>query len=180
MPKVRKESLPFFIPVFILSLIFLKLYILIGIIFLALSAFILYFFRDPEKNIPQNSENLIIAPADGKIITLRKVTSEEQKKFHTTANASKISIFMNVFNVHVNRAPITGKITHLLHTKGKKLPAFREKSSELNEHTDIQIQNKNTTISLRLIAGLVAQRIVTFKEKNYNITAGERMNRLVY
>ncbi len=144
------------------------------------SLFTIYFFRDPERIIPQNNENLIICPADGKIITARKVTQEEVEDYECSPSDTKISIFMNVFNVHVNRAPISGKIIKIKHTKGKKMPAYHEKASKLNEHMDFTIQGKNDIIKFRLIAGLVAQRIKSFKIEKAIVSAGERIGMIKF
>ena len=149
-------------------------------LFLALSIFVLYFFRDPDIIIPENTDSLILAPAEGKIIVKSPVTEKEIETFNVPETSIKLSIFMTPLNVHVNRAPIAGELIKIQHHKGKKLPAYHEKASEENEHMDFCVKNNNLSINFRLIAGLVAQRIVSFKKEQDIVSAGDRVGMIKF
>ena len=148
------------------------LYILtiIGFLFLL---FCLYFFRDPER-IPTRDEQALISPADGTVIDVKNVTEDN----YLHGPAQRISIFMSVFNVHVNRTPLSGTIEYIKYNPGKFINAFKEKASEDNENLLIGIQAKenDVKIAVRFIAGLIARRIVFYKKKNDSVEQGERIN----
>lgn len=135
----------------------------IGILFYALAAFCLYFFRDPER-IPSPDE-VIFSPADGKVVSVRQISPEE----------TRISIFLNIFNVHVNRAPISGKITEVLYRKGRFLVASHEAASVENEQNTLVIDGRRGRVICRQIAGLIARRIVCYKQAGDSVLAGERI-----
>ena len=118
-------------------------------------ALILNFFRDPERETPEGKD-LIISPADGRVFLITEIFESE----YLNQNAVQISIFMSPLNVHVNRFPITGKIGYFRHIEGRYTPAFKEKSSELNERTLIGIEDNGYKVLFRQIAGTVARRIV--------------------
>ena len=145
----------------------LKASIPLWIIFL----FILQFFRDPIRSIPQD-RNLIVSAADGRIISIEKTIDPYKKR-----KAIKVSVFMNVFNVHSNKAPIDGKILNKIYYPGKFLNAALSKASIENERCAIIIQAKNNPkkiITCVQIAGLIARRILCYKDKGDNLTRGER------
>jgi len=143
---------------------------IIGFLFLL---FCLYFFRDPERITPMD-EHALIAPADGTVIDIKNVT--ENNYLH--APAQRISIFMSVFNVHVNRTPLTGTIDFIQYNPGKFINAFKEKASEDNENLLIGIRSQKggVKIAVRFIAGLIARRIVFYKKKDDLVEQGERIN----
>ena len=143
---------------------------IIGFLFLL---FCLYFFRDPERTTVQN-EQLLISPADGTVIDVKNIT----ETCYLQAPAQRISIFMSVFNVHVNRTPLTGTIDFVQYNPGKFINAFKEKASEDNENLLIGIRSKegDLKIAVRFIAGLIARRIVFYKKKDDLVTQGERIN----
>ena len=132
------------------------------------------FFRDPER-FPINDENYLISPADGVISQIIEVNGRtelglENKKF------TRVSIFMNVFNCHVNRVPSSGKITQIFYKPGEYLNASLDKASEKNERNYVKMINKNgDELILVQIAGLIARRIVTQVEKKQLITQGQRI-----
>ncbi len=132
---------------------------LLALPLLALTLFSIYFFRNPERHIPEG-EQLIVAPADGKVIFAGKVTEE---RYFGGAEVFKISIFMNVFNVHVNRAPLSGKVVEQFYNRGQFLNASLDKASLQNEQAGMLME---TTDGQRIlcvqIAGLIARRIVTY------------------
>lgn len=143
-------------------------------LYLALGTFIFcfYFFRNPERSCPQASldQAIIVSPADGKIIDIQY---SENNGFE--GYAYKISIFLSVFDVHVNRCPSGGTINHIEHKKGQFVPAYVPKSSDLNERNDLVITpDTGTRYRVRQIAGIVARRIVCFAKEGERLTTGQR------
>lgn len=145
---------------------------LIGIFILG---FTLNFFRDPERKTPEG-ENLIISPADGKILSVIETYDDE----YLQSECIRIAIFMSPLNVHVNRIPIPGKVEHLKYYPGKYLVAFDEKSSLNNERMSIGINSKFGKIKFTQIAGFVARRIVTELNLNQEVKAGERFGMIKF
>lgn len=135
--------------------------------------FSLYFFRDPQRAVPTDAD-VLISPADGTVIDIKTVTEDR----YLQAPAQRISIFMSVFNVHVNRSPLDGTIEFVQYNPGKFINAFKEKASEDNENLLVGIHAKqgDLKIAVRFIAGLIARRIVFYKEKGDEVTQGERIN----
>ncbi len=142
---------------------------------ISLLTFTFYFFRDPERTSPQG-DNIIIAPADGKIIFIKEVLENNFLK----SNAIQISIFMSPLNVHVNRFPVSGQIGYFEHIPGKYLVAFEEKASESNERTLIGIDNGKFKLLFKQIAGFVARRIVADLHVGMKISAGERFGMIKF
>ena len=138
-------------------------------------AFNLNFFRDPERLTPAG-ENLVIAPADGKVIALRNVREGE----YVQAEAILISIFMSPLDVHVNRNPISGVVRHLRYVKGEYFAAFEDKASEKNEQMIIGIEHPRGKILMKQIAGFVARRIVCTLKRGDSIKAGERFGMIKF
>ncbi len=137
----------------------------------ALSFFFLYFFRSPKRKIKQN-ENYLLSPADGKVINIETVTPFNEKYEAMTL----VSIFMSVWNVHLNRFPVSGKVISQNYYPGKYLVAWHPKSSEQNEHTKIIIETETgDQILVRQIAGAVARRIKTYAEKGMLVRQGEEL-----
>ena len=137
-------------------------------IFIVLLVFLIIFFRDPIRECP-NEKNNIISPADGKIIKIEEIDDPDVGK------AVIISIFLNVFNVHVNRMPISGKFSMVKHYDGKFLAAFDHKASNENERTEILIKSKIGNIKLKQVAGLVARRILCYAIPNEKMKMGSRL-----
>ena len=146
-----------------------------SVVLCVLFILIVFFFRDPERTIPQE-ENAVIAPADGKIILIGEVNDDE----YLNNRAKIVSIFMSVFNVHINRIPITGTIEYLKYNKGKFLPAFTEESSLRNENYAVGISNGNRKVMFRQIAGLIARRIVNNLKLNQSVKAGQRFGMIKF
>ena len=139
-----------------------------------------YFFRDPERKIFQ-APNVIVSPADGKIIAIKTM----QEDIFLKQECIRISIFMNIFSVHVNRAPISGTIKYYHYNPGKFISAFKEKASLDNEQVLIgilgQMEGKGEVkILAKLIAGLIARRIVLWKQKSDSVFKGERMSMIKF
>jgi phosphatidylserine decarboxylase len=134
------------------------------------SLWVVYFFRDPERT-GQRGSGVVIAPADGKIVMIADV--DEPAFIH--GRATRISIFMNVFNVHVNRYPVSGTVRFVHYNPGKFLNAATEKSSLENEQMSVGIDAGATRVLVRQIAGLIARRIVTYSREGEQVEQGERM-----
>ncbi len=126
-------------------------------------AFCLYFFRDPERTIPQGE--LVVSPADGKVLGVVSVGPD----------LTRISIFMNLFDVHVNRAPIGGRIAEVSYRKGRFLVASRDRALAENEQNSVLIEGSGSRVLFRQIAGLIARRIVFYKQPGDLVAAGERV-----
>lgn len=144
---------------------------------------VINFFRDPERETPVDVSN-IISPADGKVIDIRKV--KEESYLHR--EVTRVSIFMSVFDVHVNRAPVKGIIDYVHYNPGKYLPAYREKASLDNEQMSIGFirsaegegDQKEFKVMIRLIAGLIARRIVFWKNLHDKTKQGERIGMIKF
>lgn len=135
-----------------------------------LAAFVMYFFRNPERVVPQ-AEGVVVSPADGRII--QKKTVEEDK--YLGGKAIKVSIFMNVFNVHVNRSPFKGRVVDVDYIPGKFLNASFDKASEHNERNAVVLETeKGQKILFIQIAGLIARRIVCYVSPGDELEKGER------
>lgn len=137
--------------------------------------FSLYFFRDPERTIPTD-ENVIVSPADGKVIIIRKVKENTYLK----GPATQVSIFMSVFDVHVNRIPMSGTVGYFKYYPGKFLPAYREKASTDNEQTVIGIENDRSKILFKQIAGIIARRVICHVREGYHVTKGKRFGMIKF
>lgn len=134
----------------------------IGLPFYVLAAFCLYFFRDPQRTPPPGE--LIVSPADGKIVSIRE-----------SAGETRVSIFLNIFNVHVNRTPIPGVIRDVAYRPGKFLVASHEEASTENEQNTLVVEGLGSRVVCRQIAGLIARRIVCYKRTGDTLAAGERI-----
>lgn len=142
----------------------------LGRLFYLLCAFTLYFFRDPERQIPQG-ESLIVSPADGKVVGIDSV---EHIPF-IDGPAKRVSIFLSIFDVHINRAPIRGKIEYRHYAPGEFLPAFEPKASLKNEQNTIGIEDADGyRVVVRQIAGLIARRILCWKNPGDKLERGDR------
>jgi len=143
---------------------------LAAVVLLLLALWVAYFFRDPERTGERGS-SLVVSPADGKLIMITEV---DEPNF-VRGRAIRLSIFMNVFNVHVNRYPVDGAITYVHYNEGKFLNAAVEKSSLENEQMSVGIDTGRHRILVRQIAGLIARRIVTYSKQGDTARQGERM-----
>lgn len=139
------------------------------VIMLALCLAIFQFFRNPARPIPLKDEQIIYAPADGKIVVIEKTMESEYLK----NEAIQVSIFMSPINVHVNRIPISGKISYVKYHPGKYLVAWDPKSSTENERTTLAIDSGKKTIVLRQIAGALARRIRYYVQEGQMVSQGE-------
>ncbi len=173
LPKIAHEGNIFIIIFTAITLVLFLISSVLGILGLILTVWCVSFFRDPERVTPQN-DSLIIAPADGKIIKIEKVIPPAELEI--SEEMTKISIFMNVFNVHVNRTPCSGHIEKIIYYPGKFLNASLDKASIDNERQSFLMTTKNgNKIAFVQIAGLVARRIVKFIEEDTSVTVGEKV-----
>jgi len=140
-----------------------------GILFV-LAVWVIYFFRDPERT-GQRGEQLVVSPADGKIV---QITEVDEPAF-VQGRALRISIFMNVFNVHVNRYPVSGKVGYVHYNAGKFLNAASDKASLENEQMSVGIESAHGRVLVRQIAGLIARRIVNYASVGEQAEQGTRM-----
>ncbi len=139
-------------------------------IFVVVTFFVCWFFRDPHRNIPQDERSLI-SPADGKVIVIEKMEQCE----YLSGPCIKVSVFMNVFNVHVNRVPFSGVVQKILYNPGKFMNASFDKASIYNERNALIIRtDQGTEYAVVQIAGLIARRIVNCVKERENIQKGDR------
>ena len=131
--------------------------------FYILAAFCLYFFRDPNREIPPGP--VAVAPADGKVVAVKP----------DSTGANRISIFLNIFDVHVNRTPIAGRVADVKYQKGQFLVASKEEASHSNEQNTITVEGNGTRVVFKQIAGLIARRIICYKKPGDTVAPGERV-----
>ena len=136
---------------------------LYGMPFYLLAVFCLNFFRDPERSVPSGPH--VVSPADGKVVSVKRHTPE----------TTRISIFMNVFDVHVNRSPISGRISQVRYQPGQFMAANRELASSRNEQNMVTVEAADTSVTFTQIAGLIARRIVFYKCAGDEVRQGERV-----
>ncbi len=142
----------------------------LGLVLLLLTLFVLWFFRNPQRKTPEK-EKLVISPADGKVIRIEETASEEQPG----KTCLKISIFMNIFNVHVNRIPYSGRVRFIRYRSGKFLSANLDKASALNERNTVMVQTDDGREIITVqIAGLIARRIVCWLREGMQVRKGDR------
>src|SRR5947208_4083201 len=179
MPKMRlaPEGWVFLIPfVLLLALSLLLQYYALAIFFFIVVAFLVNFFRDPHRAGSERHID-VLSPADGTVVQIKDVPDGEVWPGLTR----QVSIFMSVFDVHVNRAPITGRIVHYRYNPGKKLAAFAEKSSSENEQNLIVIEDSHgARVAFKQIAGLLARRIVFDKKEGDEVVRGERIGMIKF
>lgn len=171
-PPIHKEGQRF-------VLIFAAITLVVGLAFeplgwigVILTAWCAFFFRDPTRMVPEGA-SLVISPADGRVQKIEKVAPPEELGLGDK-EVYRISIFLNVFNVHINRVPISGTVETLNYHPGKFLSANLDKASEVNERQTVVINHNNTRIVCVQIAGQVARRIICDLEEGQEITAGDR------
>ena len=174
-PKVHPEGYKFLIISLIITLVLLSISSFFGFIFIFVTIWVYYFFRDPERIVIEDS-NYLVSPADGRISSISEVKGPielglDNKQF------TKVSIFMNVFDCHVNRSPSNGEIEEIFYKPGKFLNASLDKASEENERNyfKIKVEETSENIVVVQIAGLIARRIVTQVQKSQKVKQGERL-----
>lgn len=144
-------------------------YYIFGLLFI----FSINFFRDPIR-IPPDGENILVSPADGKVVLVKDVTDEDVGK------AIQVSIFLNIFNVHSNKMPIAGKVEKVEYKKGDFKAAFNHAASDVNEQTVVVLSHGDKKIKIRQIAGLIARRIHCYAEVGKSFKTGERFGFIMF
>jgi len=174
-PKLHQEGYKFLVISGVLTLILWSISDFFGFIFTLITIWVYYFFRDPERSIIED-ENYLVSPADGRISAIQEINGPvelglDNKKF------TRVSIFMNVFDCHVNRAPSNGEIQDIFYKPGRFLNASLDKASEENERNYFKIKDNKTDnpIVVVQIAGLIARRIVTQVKKSQTVIQGQRL-----
>src|SRR5512136_742696 len=167
---VASEGWPFIIPLAIVTLLFFAFgWKSTGVIALVLTLFVLFFFRDPDRSIPEG-KGVVVSPADGKVIVIKDIYEPDYLK----QDVKQVSIFLSVFNVHVNRAPIGGTVETVKYNPGKFLVASVDKASLDNEQTGMVISEGKNKVLVKQIAGLIARRIVCYAKEGDAVKTGER------
>ena len=167
--KIAREGIVYVLVPLLLAALALALgYWPIAIPFLFVAGFMLYFFRDPERQAPTEAD-VVVAPADGRVTRVRALAPESEN------SATLISIFLSPLDVHINRSPIAGKVTDVSYIKGKFLMATDERASLINEQNVLTIAGDNVSIVCKQIAGILARRIVCWKHKSDSVALGERI-----
>lgn len=139
----------------------------VAMVFGLLAAFMAYFFRDPNRAVPTD-HSAIVSPADGRVTRVKPIDDRDKN------SATLVSIFLSPLDVHINRAPIAGKVTNVSYTRGKFLMATDENSSLVNEQNAITIEGETITVVCKQIAGILARRIVCWKQAGERVALGER------
>ena len=170
--KIHNEGWSYFVIVLIIAIVIIPFYNIFGFLLFILAIFIYYFFRDPIRVVP--NEDVIISPADGKVTYIG--IEKAPKNLDIDQKFIKISIFLSIFNVHVNRMPITGTIVKIKYLNGKFINASLNKSSEKNERNIILIKKENNDyFILTQIAGLIARRIICIIRESQTLKKGDRV-----
>jgi len=175
LPKIHKEGYKFLAISIIVTFIILFFSKLLGILFILITIWIYYFFRDPER-YSIGDDSYLVSPADGLVTDISERSGPEELRLENTTY-TKVSIFMNVFNCHVNRVPSSGKIEEIYYKPGKFLNASLDKASEENERNYFKIKSKKDEeeIVIVQIAGLIARRIVCEVEQGQELNQGDRI-----
>ena len=174
-PKIHKEGYEFLAISILTTVIVLFFSKILGLFLILITVWVYYFFRDPER-FSINDDTFLVSPADGLITNISEKSGPEELRLENTTY-TRVSVFMNVFNCHVNRVPASGKIEEIYYKPGKFLNASLDKASEENERNYFKIKlNKNDEeIIIVQIAGLVARRIVCEVEQGQDLKQGERI-----
>lgn len=179
--KIAREGMKIIFPVFLISFLMamLSVYIKATVVvtlfwfFLILFGFLLYFFRDPERVLPEG-EGLIVSPADGKVVAIENLRS------NFCGDSVRVSIFMSLFNVHVNRVPYSGTVKDVEYRPGEFRPAYRRGVEKTNESNTIYIESEKLKLIVKQIAGVIARRIVSYVGKGDRVIRGQRLGLIMF
>jgi phosphatidylserine decarboxylase len=173
-PPIHREGYRMLVIAVIVTMLLILINKLLGVIGFILTIWVYYFFRDPER-YPINDDSFLVSPADGVISLIVNVRGPKELNMENK-EYQRVSVFMNVFNCHVNRVPITGKIDEIFYKPGKFIDASLDKASEDNERNLIKYSNNSEkTFAIVQIAGLVARRIVCEVKQGQNLNQGDRI-----
>jgi phosphatidylserine decarboxylase len=168
--RIVKESIPYIVVPLLLAAVAAVLgFWWVAAIFLLLTLFMAYFFRDP-KRVPPSDPDVVVSPADGKVTRISPAGTD----------STVVSIFLSPLDVHINRSPIPGKIVDVLYSPGKFLMATNEKASLVNEQNALTIQGEKITVVCKQIAGILARRIVCWKAEGDSLGLGERFGMIKF
>jgi phosphatidylserine decarboxylase len=168
--KIAPEGLPFIVIAVLIAALGAYFSGRAFAVLLVLALFVTAFFRDPHREIPQG-KGLVVSPADGKVVLIVATPAGHP----AGGGLTQISIFLSVFDVHINRAPIAGRITDVVYNKGEFLPAFDDKASLRNEQNRVFIEGPEGRVGFTQIAGLIARRIVFRKKVGDEVARGEQV-----
>lgn len=165
---IAREGFPYIIGLAVVTLVTYFLWPILSILPLILTFFVAFFFRNPKRVIPQD-EGILVSPADGRVMWIEEV--EEERFFK--GKAIKISIFLSVFNVHLNRTPVSGKVTYRAYREGKMIPAFKSHASDINEKNFVGIENDLIKVLVTQVTGFIARRIVCWVKEGQELQRGQ-------
>jgi phosphatidylserine decarboxylase len=167
--RIAREGIPYIIvPAILAAVAFALGYWPISVVFIWLCAFMVFFFRDPYRKAPTDMD-IIVAPADGRITRICALAPGDEN------SPTLVSIFLSPLDVHINRSPIAGRISDITYLKGKFLMATNERASLVNEQNILTIDGEKVNVVCKQIAGILARRIVCWKQKNDTVDLGERI-----
>ncbi len=173
-PKIAQEGYKIIAVAALATFVFLFISDVLFYIGLTITLWCAYFFRDPERLTPID-DNLVVSPADGIVQSIIEMEAPKELGLEEGTKVTRIAVFMNVFNVHVNRLPVSGKVTKIVYTPGEFKNVSFDKESADNENNLLVVETeKHGNIGVRQIAGLVARRIVCFTEENKEGQVGEK------
>jgi len=173
-PKIHKEGYKFLAISILITFVILFFSQFLGTIFIVITIWVYYFFRDPER-YSINDDKYLVSPADGLVTDISEKSGPEELRLENTS-FTRVSVFMNVFNCHVNRIPSSGKVEEIFYKPGKFLNASLDKASEENERNYYKIRSDNgEEIIIVQIAGLIARRIVCEVEQGQKLKQGDRI-----
>lgn len=166
--RLAKEGYPYIVVPLLLAVALLVLgYWFIAAPLLLVALFMLYFFRDPNREVPTDPD-IIVSPADGKVMRVVPIASDNAE------SPTLVSIFLSPLDVHINRAPIAGRVRDISYKRGKYLMATRNEASSVNEQNILTIEGPRVTVVCKQIAGILARRIVCWKHPGDELEIGER------
>jgi phosphatidylserine decarboxylase len=170
--SIVREGYPFILVPLVVAVVTAVLGLwYVGLLFLIVTAFMAYFFRDPHR-VPPDDPKLVVSPADGRVTRIKQATAEP-------GSPTVVSIFLSPLDVHINRSPIAGKITDTVYTRGKFLMATNEMASLVNEQNALTIQGEITVVC-KQIAGILARRVVCWKQAGDTVALGERFGMIKF
>jgi phosphatidylserine decarboxylase len=164
---VREGLLYILVPALLTVILFVFGYWMVALLFLFITGFMAFFFRDPKRELPVDP-SLVVSPADGRVTLVKEIAAGQAN------SPNLVSIFLSPLDVHINRAPIAGKITDISYAKGKFLMATDKNASLVNEQNVLTIEGERVTVVCKQIAGILARRIVCWKHKGEQVSLGER------
>ncbi len=162
-----RDAYRFLIPILLLAAVSAMYAFWLTPVFVLVAAFVAYFFRNPARAVPSGA-NLVVSPADGKVVRIAPLAASA-----TEAAGTAVSIFLNIFNVHVTRSPIGGRLTNLEYVRGQFKAAYDDEASGVNEQNVLTIEGERVQVVVKQIAGLIARRVICWKRPGESLNRGE-------